>query len=871
MFAGIFLVCLVRVKLLRKITKYDKVFIIVLGDGRKRMEEIGCMWSKFSKLVLRGVFYLILMVVCVPLQALGAENIIYVSGSNGNDTYTGTSVAPVKTIEKALELVEEEGTIQIIGSTFSAQPSEDEPLIITKNITITGGELTLSKAGIMLGADVTFQNVSINLANPVRNAIIANGYTLNMENVIGSGTYPLHLFSGSVTGYAGSVALPLAGNAGEIIIAGTQNNIGNVFAGSLSEYGVENTWTGSSDIIFAANAGGTFGNVYAHGATEPRGQGDGYSMIPNAAKYMVSGNVDITISGSKPVAVYGTTGGIKNASVIAKGSEYAIIGITLDNIDSLTVSSGVLQPAVLNEGVNVTINADAELNLSDVIADETVFSVGDFYGGGMLVIGQNDSLCIEGIVTGNTEFQTTTNRPADKSTSGLVEYDFVYIDVTKAIGDGMFTYSPCAGQKGAVWEKVTENESVVWKVLEPIEYPVAKPVSFTILNTSYSMSTEEVAQVGMLKVPVSCELAEDEWLYDVPLHVSISKDGSEPIEAVESYGYSYEYMLEDWGFEAIFCEYDDEYEDQFCIYFYLDAFTIKSGEYNVNFSITLSNDSIVTETVVLTIYEDMGNSLSGYTLSLDGNIGVNFHMELSERVLMDENAYMQFTLGGEELQKVMVADVKDNPIVLDGQTYYIFPCGVPAKDMQTEIGAQIVLGDGTKGLRYTYTVQEYADYILNPENGYDEVTLALVKAMLEYGDYASAYFNDEKLIASENLDTVTIESLKEFEGTVSNEVEGMYYGSSLLLKTETILRHYFTEEVPDSVKKGNLYYIDIPNIAAHRLHLNTEINVNGMVITYSPLSYAYKVLSSETTDESLRNLVKAMYLYNQAAVAYKNA
>ena len=53
--------------------------------------------------------------------------------------------------------------------------------------------------------------------------------------------------------------------------------------------------------------------------------------------------------------------------------------------------------------------------------------------------------------------------------------------------------------------------------------------------------------------------------------------------------------------------------------------------------------------------------------------------------------------------------------------------------------------------------------------------------------------------------------------------------------------------------------------------LNTEIDINDMVITYSPFSYAYEVLSSETTEDGLKNLVKAMYLYNRAAVAYMNA
>jgi len=814
----------------------------------------------------------------MPLQVFASDSIIYVSNESGNDGNSGTSEAPVKTIERALELVEEGGTIQIVDSTSSAQPSEDEPLVITKSITITGGELTLSKAGIMLGADVMFQDVSLNFTNPVRNAIIANGYELRLNNLVGSGAFPVHLFCGGITGYTGSVTLPDAGNSGEILILGEGNHLGNIFAGSLSEYGVENIWNGTSEIKIAANAGGTIGNAYAHGAMEPRDGSNGTGMVPDASQYIVTGNVYIHLSGSKPMEVYGMTGGERNANLVVNGGSYAMTGIVLDNLASLTVNSGVFQPVVLNAGIDVAINYGAELDLSDVIADGTVFNVGDFIGGGgIFAMGQTDMLRITGMVTGETEFQTTTNRPIDKSTSGLVEYSYKYIDVTNATGDGTFTFIPDTGQNGAFFEKVTEDDgSIIWEVFEPEEYPVVKPNSFTISNTSYNMTMEEVLQSEILKVPVNCELSEDEWLFDVPLNVTISKDGGESIEALESYGYGYTYSVADLGFEEIFCDYGDG--DEWCIYFYLDSSLIKEGEYNVNFSVMLSDDSVAASTITFTINDTIvpviTGALAGYSLSLEGNIGVNFYMELDESVLSDEAAYMQFTLGGKELLAVMVSDVKESTAEVNGKTYYIFKCGVPVKDMQTEITAQLILGNGSRGTLYTYTVREYADYILNPENGYDDVTIALVNAMLNYGDYAKAYFAGETLAATEVTEAVTADTLREFEGNIKgtelNDTADMYYGSSLLLKSETILRLYFTEEVEGSIKKGDLYCIDIPNIAAHELHKNIETEVDGIIITYSPLSYAYQVLNSESAEDSLKNLMKAMYLYHQAAKAYVN-
>ena len=42
------------------------------------------------------------------------------------------------------------------------------------------------------------------------------------------------------------------------------------------------------------------------------------------------------------------------------------------------------------------------------------------------------------------------------------------------------------------------------------------------------------------------------------------------------------------------------------------------------------------------------------------------------------------------------------------------------------------------------------------------------------------------------------------------------------------------------------------------------------VFANSALSYAKKVLDSEETDANLKNLVKALYIYNQNALAYNN-
>ena len=272
----------------------------------------------------------------------------------------------------------------------------------------------------------------------------------------------------------------------------------------------------------------------------------------------------------------------------------------------------------------------------------------------------------------------------------------------------------------------------------------------------------------------------------------------------------------------------------------------------------------------------IGEHLDGYSLSLDGNIGVNFFMELDKSVIADENAYMKFRLPNGKTSVVLVGDAKQQTV--GGTTYYVFSCEVAAKEMNETITAQIITSD-KKGEIYEYSVADYIQYIRDNPTEFDEKTLSLVNAMAGYGDYAKAYFNNENLDANTEMDAVTADTLASFDKQISGDLpEGItYYGSSLLLESNTTMRHYFkvaegtdVSALSFSGSKGNYYYIDIPNISAENLGTIQNVAIGNCTISYSPMSYAYAVLSSKNTSESLKNLVKSLYLYEQAAEAYKN-
>ena len=46
------------------------------------------------------------------------------------------------------------------------------------------------------------------------------------------------------------------------------------------------------------------------------------------------------------------------------------------------------------------------------------------------------------------------------------------------------------------------------------------------------------------------------------------------------------------------------------------------------------------------------------------------------------------------------------------------------------------------------------------------------------------------------------------------------------------------------------------------------MNVSGATVTYSPLNYCKEMIADDTQDEKLKNALKALYLYWQAADRY---
>ena len=192
------------------------------------------------------------------------------------------------------------------------------------------------------------------------------------------------------------------------------------------------------------------------------------------------------------------------------------------------------------------------------------------------------------------------------------------------------------------------------------------------------------------------------------------------------------------------------------------------------------------------IIDGIGAKLAGYSLSLTGNIGVNFYMELSDQIIADKDAYMQFTLPNGTVTKVLVSEAQTNTTINAEKTYYKFPCEVASYEMTQDIKAQMFDGNGKCGKEYTYTVRDYAQYLIDHVDLYQDAYPFAV-AMLNYGACSQKYFNkavDE--LANKYLTDDELEIPDQFDGyingfvakKVENGVLGQFAGLSMNRRKE---------------------------------------------------------------------------------------
>ena len=294
-------------------------------------------------------------------------------------------------------------------------------------------------------------------------------------------------------------------------------------------------------------------------------------------------------------------------------------------------------------------------------------------------------------------------------------------------------------------------------------------------------------------------------------------------------------------------------------------------------------------------YRDLGY-IYGYSASISGDIGFNFHIKLSDEVLASDEAYIRITFPDGNTQKVMVSDIRDDYVEYEDDlslvpldTYHYFTVHLPAKNMTDFISFQIIDGDYS-GSVYRICFTDYASTVVYridlPEN---KKAKPLMGALLTYGSYAQMYFGyntgnlaydsipeNDRAVIPEKL------SIEHSSPVIENLPEGVSFaGAGMLLKSDTRLALYFKvpknssvtfrykgEEITP-VRSGSYLKVIIPDIMAYELGDDFTVNVGDGSVTYSPMNYCQSVLNGNY-DDKLKDLIRSLYVYYQEAYKYHN-
>lgn len=265
--------------------------------------------------------------------------------------------------------------------------------------------------------------------------------------------------------------------------------------------------------------------------------------------------------------------------------------------------------------------------------------------------------------------------------------------------------------------------------------------------------------------------------------------------------------------------------------------------------------------------------VEGYSVSISGNIGLGYRI-FTDGIDIDTNDVIKFCYDDGTVIKEMEVDQAN---------YYTYTCPVSASKMGKEIRTYYVVNGFEICISEGYSVQKYAETLIENTASNEEYKKVadLAKAMLNYGAYSEIALTDvtssniNSSLTDEEKTLAELPDLSEYKYTVSGTSDKVKYSGSLIsLKTETVIRHYFTvadgvnaEELTFTVngnavtpvKDGRYYRIDIANVNAKNLDVNYQVNVDGLTLDYSVLSYVYSAISSSSISDSVKDSVKALY------------
>ena len=422
--------------------------------------------------------FFIVLTMCITVQPVvpvkaqeavqTAARTIYTEFKDGNSTHSGDGSYgnPYNLFEDAYAAAGNGDEISILGSGAFLNAEAAEPFIFDKSVTVNGNGNTFSnrKGGFILNTDVTFKNITLRFSNRLHDAIFANGHKLVLENVTcDSGFRYVDIFGGSLYENGKNMGNH-PGSEAQILITGGGTNLGNIYAGSMN-----GTYDGKTQIVLAHVSGTQNGEIYASGAIEPYvNQDDWFSTQepdPPAAdgQYTVSGDVEISLTGSDTKQVYGVSENHAGKTFLTMDTDQSYTGIPgISKVGNLTVKGGgTFAPAAL-DSCTVRLEGASAIDLSQMETPQVHSIVSADSAGNRLILGKEQKLNVTDTITGALTFETLNGR---NGKSGIAEYGHTYLELGRA-ADTAVSFTPTDGQAGMTLERTSSGNGEIWKTSE---------------------------------------------------------------------------------------------------------------------------------------------------------------------------------------------------------------------------------------------------------------------------------------------------------------------------------------------------------------------------------------------------------------------
>lgn len=460
---------------------------------------------KPDNVVKRLWAFFIVLTMCITVQPVvpvkaqeavqTAVKTIYTEFKYGNSIHSGDGSYgnPYNLFEDAYAAAGNGDEISILGSGAFLNAEAAEPFIFDKSVTVNGNGNTFSnrKGGFILNTDVTFKNITLRFSNRLHDAIFANGHKLVLEDVTcDSGFRYVDIFGGSLYENGKNMG-DHPGSGAQILITGGGTNLGNIYAGSMN-----GTYDGKTQIVLAHVSGTQNGEIYASGAIEPYvNQDDWFSTQepdPPAAdgQYTVSGDVEISLTGSDTKQVYGVSENHAGKTFLTIDTDQSYTGIPgISKVGKLTVKGGgTFAPAAL-DSCTVRLEGASAIDLSQMETPQVHSIVSADSAGNRLILGKEQKLKVTDTIMGALTFETLNGR---NGKSGIAEYGHTYLELGRA-ADTAVSFTPTDGQAGMTLERTSSGNGEIWKTSELSgDGPVAVK-NMTINNPVITATVSEIS------------------------------------------------------------------------------------------------------------------------------------------------------------------------------------------------------------------------------------------------------------------------------------------------------------------------------------------------------------------------------------------